>query len=223
MLTKLRTEARKPSPAFVVAVLALFVALGGTSIAAIELARNSVLSKHIKNGQVKRADLAGGAVNSAKVANGSLLGLDFAPGQLPKGDKGDNGDRGVQGPPGVAVARESVPTGTGGPYSGGATLQTVATLSNLPAGSYVFVGYANLRASAPSATGCLILDDSDGTGNARQYIETADQYVNVAPSGAWTTSSTSDVTMKCTVFTAATTWYVESPAFTAIPVTGVLP
>ncbi|MEX2464472.1 MAG: hypothetical protein WD428_01215, partial [Gaiellaceae bacterium] len=63
---------RKPSPATVIACIALFVALGGTSVAAVTLARNSVLSKHIKNGQVKTADLGANAVNSAKVGNGSL-------------------------------------------------------------------------------------------------------------------------------------------------------
>jgi hypothetical protein len=49
---------RKPSPAMLVALVALFVALGGSSYAAITLSKNSVRSKHIKNAQVKRADIA---------------------------------------------------------------------------------------------------------------------------------------------------------------------
>lgn len=52
----------------VVSVIALFVAMGGTSFAAVALSRNSVRSAHIKNGQVKRADLARNAVTSHKVA-----------------------------------------------------------------------------------------------------------------------------------------------------------
>lgn len=76
----------KPSPAMVVACISLFVALGGTSFAAMTLARNSVLSKHIKNGQIKRADLAANAVTGAKVANNALTGADVAEqslGQVP--------------------------------------------------------------------------------------------------------------------------------------------
>src|SRR4051812_16182099 len=46
----------------VVSVLALFIALGGSSYAAVTLRKNSVTSAQIKNGQVKNADLANNAV-----------------------------------------------------------------------------------------------------------------------------------------------------------------
>lgn len=71
---------RKPSRAMLVALLALLVALGGSSYAAVTLSKNSVTSKHIKNGQVKRADIANNAVTSAKVANATLLADDFEAG-----------------------------------------------------------------------------------------------------------------------------------------------
>ena len=44
----------------VTATMAVFIALGGTSYAAVQLANNSVRSKHIVNGQVKGADLDNG-------------------------------------------------------------------------------------------------------------------------------------------------------------------
>ena len=78
----------------VVAYLALFVALGGSAYAAIELEKNDVTSKHIKNGGIKNKDIADNAVTSPKVANGSLLGEDFAAGQLPAGQQGDQGPAG---------------------------------------------------------------------------------------------------------------------------------
>jgi hypothetical protein len=65
--------AHRPSPAMVVACIALLVALGGTSYAIQALPQNSVGTKQIKNG----------AVNSNKVKNGSLLRADFKAGQLP--------------------------------------------------------------------------------------------------------------------------------------------
>ncbi len=70
------------SYANVMATVAVFVALGGSSYAAVQLSRNSVRSEHIKSGEVRRGDLADDAVSSAKVKNGSLLSSDFKAGQL---------------------------------------------------------------------------------------------------------------------------------------------
>jgi hypothetical protein len=66
----------------VVAYLALFVALGAApawavTIGASDIQRNAVRSRHIKAKNVRRADLAIGAVNSRRVANGSLRGVDI--------------------------------------------------------------------------------------------------------------------------------------------------
>jgi hypothetical protein len=79
----------------VVATLALFVALGGGAVAAVSLSKNSVKSRHIANGQVKRSDIGKNAVTSAKVKARSLLASDFKAGQLPEGPKGDPGEPGV--------------------------------------------------------------------------------------------------------------------------------
>jgi len=63
-----------------VAYLALFVALTSTSVAAVALQNNSVLSRNIKNGEVKRPDIARNAVDSSKVADRSIRQADLAPG-----------------------------------------------------------------------------------------------------------------------------------------------
>jgi hypothetical protein len=97
----------------VVACIALLVALGGTSVAAVsQLARNSVGTAQLRNNSVttpKILNLAvtnpkirNNAVNSAKVANRSLLRVDFAPGQLPAGPTGPQGPAGPAGPAGAA-------------------------------------------------------------------------------------------------------------------------
>jgi hypothetical protein len=75
-----------------VALLALFVALGGTSYAAVQPPANSVGTKQIKKN----------AVTSAKVKNGSLRSADFAAGQLPAGAAGRAGPAGPAGPQGAA-------------------------------------------------------------------------------------------------------------------------
>jgi hypothetical protein len=79
----------------VTATLALVVALGGSAYAA-----NTVRSSDIKNGQVKRVDLANNAVTSGKVKNGTLLGKDFKRGAIPAGPKGAPGAPGTPGPKG---------------------------------------------------------------------------------------------------------------------------
>ena len=68
---------RGPSPAMVIACIALAVALSGVSYAASHLARNSVGTVHLKNGAVTAAKIKANAVNGAKVANNSLTGADI--------------------------------------------------------------------------------------------------------------------------------------------------
>ena len=92
---------RSPSPAMAVALVALFVALGGSSYAAITLNKNSVKSKHIGKGAVHGTDIANDAVTSRKVQNFSLSAYDFKPGELlgrqgPQGAKGDAGATNVK-------------------------------------------------------------------------------------------------------------------------------
>src|SRR3954454_1777023 len=94
---RLTMSVRRPSPAMLVALTALVVSLGGNSYAAVTLAKNSVTSKAIKDGQVQRADLAKNAVGSDQVADRSLLAGDFKAGQLPAGAQGPKGDKGDPG------------------------------------------------------------------------------------------------------------------------------
>jgi hypothetical protein len=79
----------------VTATMALVVALGGSAYAA-----NTVRSRDIKNGEVKRVDLASNAVTSGKVKNGTLLRKDFKRGEVPAGQKGTSGAPGASGPKG---------------------------------------------------------------------------------------------------------------------------
>ena len=99
----MRMLLRRPSPAMVVACLALLVALGGTSVAAVtQLGRNTVDTPQLVNGAVTGAKVRNNAINSSKVANRSLLRSDFAPGQLPAGPTGPQGPAGPAGAAGAA-------------------------------------------------------------------------------------------------------------------------
>jgi hypothetical protein len=93
---------RRPSPALVVSVVALVVALGGTGYAAIVLPANSVGTKQLKRAAVTSTKIAANAVSSGKVKDRSLLAKDFAAGQLPAGPRGQTGPRGTTGGTGHA-------------------------------------------------------------------------------------------------------------------------
>lgn len=95
-----RVLSRRPSPAMMVALLALFVALGGSAYASLNLPKNSVGTKQLMKGAVTAAKLHSGAVTSSKVRSHSLLANDFETGQLPQGSQGIQGPQGAQGPQG---------------------------------------------------------------------------------------------------------------------------
>ena len=90
----------RPSPAIVIACVALLLALGGVSWAATALPRNSVGTAQLQNN----------AVTSGKVKNHSLLRADFKSGQVPRGPAGPAGPTGATGPQGPKG-----PTGPVGP------------------------------------------------------------------------------------------------------------
>src|SRR5579864_7326341 len=92
----------RPSPAMIVATIALLFALGGTGVAATVLAHNSVGTAQLKNSAVTNSKIASNAVTTAKVKNHSLLRTDFASGQIPAGPRGPVGLQGARGPTGPA-------------------------------------------------------------------------------------------------------------------------
>jgi hypothetical protein len=145
--------------------IALFIALGGVSYAAVALPKNSVSSKQIKNGQVKTADLANSAVTTAKIKDGSLLSADFKPGQMvagAPGAPGPQGPQGLKGDPGT--------NGAPGPFP--ATLPSGKTLTGVYAGQ-----------------------DRNGSSSAEAYASISFQFplaspptVNIVASGTTTTA-----------------------------------
>jgi hypothetical protein len=87
MARKIRTHL---SYANVMATAAVFVALGGSSYAAI-----SITGKNVKNSSLTGMDLKDSSITGKDVEDGALRARDFKPGELPKGDKGDKGEPGT--------------------------------------------------------------------------------------------------------------------------------
>jgi hypothetical protein len=150
----------RPQHATVVAYLALFVALGGVSYAAIKLPANSVGSKQIKKSAVtsskinKRAvttsKIKSGAVTSGLVKDGSLQAADFA--QLPAGPQGPQGEAGTAGPPGPTFGDAGLDTGCcATPTPTGAAGVTGSKTVTLPVAGRLFV-FGSLRALIENCT-----------------------------------------------------------------------
>jgi hypothetical protein len=64
------------------ATIAVFIALGGASYAAVRLPKNSVGTKQIKKGAVTGAKIKNGAVTGAKIKNGTINGAKIKNGTI---------------------------------------------------------------------------------------------------------------------------------------------
>ena len=67
-----RTPIKKPSPALVIASLALFVALSGAALAVEAVTKNSVSSISIRKGAVRSVDVKNGDLRSADIDESTL-------------------------------------------------------------------------------------------------------------------------------------------------------
>ena len=89
-----RIKHTRPSPALILSVLALFVALGGTAIAVTKAPKNTVASKSIKKGAVKSADISDKkGVKSKDIVDGEVKGTDVdesSLGQVPSAASATN-------------------------------------------------------------------------------------------------------------------------------------
>jgi hypothetical protein len=83
----------------VVASLALFVAVGGSSYAAI-----SVTGAQVRDGSLTGLDVRNSSLTGKDVRNGTLGTADFAAGQLPAGPAGPAGPQGPKGDTGATGA-----------------------------------------------------------------------------------------------------------------------
>lgn len=129
-----RPRLRAPSPALVVSLVALFVALGGTTYAAITLPANSVGTRQLKNG----------AVTKKKISKTTLTAL-----------KGNKGDPGAPGRDGAAIGvriRSSGGVATASDGSGKDVPLTSNTWTQ--AAGEVELGYGTLTYTAPDSGTC---------------------------------------------------------------------
>ena len=93
----MKRRLRAPSPAFVISLIALFVALGGTTYAATSLPKNSVGTRQLKNGAVTKKKIQAKTITALMGARGR---------QGATGAPGTPGAAGAPGPTASAYAQD---------------------------------------------------------------------------------------------------------------------
>jgi hypothetical protein len=179
----MRFTRRRPSPAMVVALIALFVALGGPAqakrvIDGGSIRKGTITSRQIKNGSVAKADLSKTAVSSltatppssvrsGQIADGQVLAPDLGLGSVGAGQLA----------PGAVTASKLAPDSIGGGSVANGSLQTVDIGSFTGSVNVDFGPFDNdqnrcQKAEAPAAA-------AGGSPNL------ADDIVAVSPPAGW--------------------------------------
>ncbi|CAA9393113.1 MAG: hypothetical protein AVDCRST_MAG47-2943 [uncultured Nocardioidaceae bacterium] len=119
---------RRPSAPLIVSSLALLVATGGTSYAAMEYG-----SRDIKDDSLRSIDIKDDTVRSRDVRDDSLRAKDFREGSLPAGERGPQGETGPEGPEGPAgVGRWLLVDASGAIVAQSGGFEIVAAYPTLP-------------------------------------------------------------------------------------------
>jgi hypothetical protein len=141
VLHRIRTQV---SFANVMAMIAVSVAVGGTSYAAVTLPRDSVGRQQIKRSAVGKAEIGSGAVTSRALKNGAVQPQDLS--STTKATLA--GKPGPQGPPGPAgVTLRAALNSGGGTVAGNATFVTSGGVNKW------LIGFSrNLSGCVPTAT-----------------------------------------------------------------------
>ncbi len=122
----MRQRIGRPSPALVIAILALIVAASGSAVAdGVSAAARLITGKQVKNSSLTGADIKNSSLRGSDIRNSSLTGADIRNGSLTLSDirksekeklAGSEGPRGLAGPQGVpGAAGASGPKGDPGP------------------------------------------------------------------------------------------------------------
>ncbi len=162
-----------PSPALVISLIALFVALGGTSLAAATY----VNGKQIKPHSIPKNRLTASAIKGLKGERGPA-GV--------QGQKGDKGDQGEPGPSNAYSTYVSSSVAIGNDYT------TVASLT-LASGSYVVIAKTQFYIPSGEGTGCRLEDSSAGVLDVN---DTSTSFTTL-PLAAPLTTSGSTVSVVC--------------------------
>jgi hypothetical protein len=151
----------RPSPALVIACVALLIALTGTGIAAVEATappNNSVGTAQLKNNAVTAAKIASNAVVAAKIASNAVVAAKIASNAVVAAKIGGNAVNSAKVQDGTLVKadfkagelNDAFARFLNGPVAVPTSQTTIATLSVPEAGAYMIWGKAYLTGTSSS-------------------------------------------------------------------------
>jgi len=237
----MRRLAHRPSPAMIIAVIALIAAMSGSAVAdgvhavAAKLKKGAVTSREIKDGSVRLADInkkdratlkgAKGATGAAGAAGAvGATGATGATGAAgPKGATGDTGATGPQGDIGPSNVFAATRNGVGGFTDD--SIHTVITLADLPAGSYLLTARGGFYNSSPPVQGSVVNCDLLVNGVAATHASGligdngGTEQLNLDAAASSLAAGT-DVALRCTVGNVggAQTWNASDLTIDALKV-----
>ena len=190
---------QSPSPAMVVAFIALFAALSGGAYAAKKigsknLRSNAVTTKKIKNGAVTGKKIKSRAVTNSRLGDGAVTAAKIRDGAVGTTKIGDGAVTGTKLTPGERS--EGFASNRPDPLPLPATtVTTVATLT-LPAGSFIVTAGTALggTAATPNIILCDLRDDGTILTTGSGFVEIAAYMETVTLTG---TSDGGVVTLNC--------------------------
>jgi hypothetical protein len=223
----------RPTPAFAIAVLALFVSLGGTGYAAKQItaggSKKKPASGAVTKAQVNkmiaayftahRAELKGEQGSAGPAGKNGAAGAKGAQGD--KGDQGVKGDAGVrgekgetgpQGPGAISLVRAgtsaesgSQPVATVGPW----TVTLICDASNTPNSTLTIKGPGELTQSSVLSGGSPVVSNVSTTSGAKLEVNNGQHRAVTGFLNSGTTTYELNVQMRA-----------ENPLFESCPVVG---
>jgi hypothetical protein len=171
-------------PATLIALLALFVAVGGTATAASglingkKLKNNTVTGKKLKNKTITKKKLAPATVKSLK-------------GQ--QGPKGEQGDQGVPGPSGVIspVSQEF------GSLNIPANSELALGAINVPSGKYLVTATVSVTSNSTNPVSCGISANHDGGFSTAVFDPNGGGRVTIPSQMVTETDNVTQLTLGC--------------------------
>jgi len=193
-MSMIKEKFKKVQPATLIAMLALFVAIGGTATAASGLIngksikKGTVTAKQLKNKTITKGKLKPALVKSLKGAAGDQ----GAPGA--QGVPGTQGAQGVPGANGIIQPLVQVQGSTNIPVDSEVTPITL----NVPSGKYLVTAKTNLFSIASGAKASCSISNQDQELDSGRWNTVTVGRGNVAMQ-AVTPAGTTTIKLSCTV------------------------
>jgi hypothetical protein len=184
----------------VVATLALFLAIGGTTAVG---AQALITGKSVKDESLTGADIQNNSLTGADVRDGSLGSNAFSSAARAN-LRGATGDTGAPGPAGPAGAQGpagqgvTVTTTTGPDVTGYQDMDTLAVATLPAAGDYVMFGRITVHNTGANSDNlqCGLFDDNGAFGGGGVSVN-AGETATTSVVGAISATHGGDVTLKC--------------------------